>query len=169
MPKKKNIKGVAVGSSKKVYTVKGFTGTLEEIASYFGINLNTLRTRMYKGMSLLEAVTLPVDKSRSIKTAAVHHIGSFTGDSDACNNWFGVIIPPQYRPRTDEVVTFIKKYEAPVFYPVGNKYKGTLKAISEDFGIPESKLVKGLRDGFSPLKVLEQNKISVEAVLNGKK
>ena len=137
-----------VGLSRKaIYTVKGFTGTLDEIASYFGINVNTLCTRLYIGMSLLEAVTLPVNKKMSnCTTITVHQIGTFKGDADACNNWFGVKIPSYYRANTAKVQKIISDYVKPEFYQIGKKYKGTLRAISEDYGIPESKLRTSLKE-----------------------
>lgn len=43
------------------YTVLGFTGTKGEIAEHFGININTLNTRLHRyAMSLEDAVTQPV-------------------------------------------------------------------------------------------------------------
>ena len=152
-----------VGLSRKaIYTVKGFTGTLDEIASYFSINVNTLCTRLYTGMSLLEAVTLPVNKKMSICASTIHQIGNFKGDSDACNNWFGVRIPSYNRAHTDKVQKLISDYVKPEFYQIGKKYKGTLRAISEDYGIPESKLRTSLKEGIMPAEVLKQAGISVD-------
>lgn len=49
------------------HTVRGVTGTMGELARHFGINKNTVWTRIYrKGMSLEDALTTPVKTPQQI-------------------------------------------------------------------------------------------------------
>lgn len=42
---------------KKYYTVNGITGTITELSNYYGVNHNTVRTRLRKGLTLDKALS----------------------------------------------------------------------------------------------------------------
>ena len=61
----------------KVYIVNGFTGSIKQIAEHFNIKYTTLKNRLYKGMSIEEAINTPIEERKEIKTYIVN---SFTGN-----------------------------------------------------------------------------------------
>lgn len=139
----------------KIYTVDGFTGTMQEIGAHYGINYRTLATRLRAGWSLERAVSTPVDKLKSVKLPYVLEIGKVRAVPDVIEKRFGVCLGTLQRKDSALTISHIRKYSEPVFYEIDKSYTGSLQAISEDFGCPLSELKAGLKKGIQPKKVLE--------------
>ena len=142
----------------KTFSFHGFTGTLKELASHFGINYTTLQTRLKHGMSLDEALSIPVDKSRGHQTPkTVLEIGNFRGTADSVYNWFGLPTTCSKGVAKSDVMTkYVRTWKRPHFYSVGENYKGSLIAISVDFGCPLSALQIAVKSGKTPEQFLKE-------------
>ena len=154
------MQNVKKGKMGKIFTARGFTGTVAEMATYFGINERTLRTRLRRGNSIEQAVTTEVDKKKSVHIPNAYDIGKYRGFPDDISNRFGVKFNHNERVSQENTLAKIIKYNPPEFYQVGD-YCGTLIAISEDFDCPLSVLKKGLKDGRTPAEVIEEGGYSL--------
>ena len=146
-----------MAAKHKIYSVHGFTGTLHDLAEYFGINHRTLYTRLRLGWSVEMAVDTPVDKLKSTKSGYIFEIGKFRAVPNKIESRFGVYLDTRDRANGSRIVRKIQKYRKPVFYTIDN-YKGSLIAISADYNCPISTLKAGLKDGKDIVEVLKENR-----------
>jgi hypothetical protein len=146
-----------MASAPKIYTVYGFTGSLKEIGEKYGINQRTLATRLRLGWSLEMAVSTPVDKSKSSKIGSVMEIGEIRATANAIENRFGVLLSSKERMSPACTIKKIQSYVNPVFFSIGEDYKGSLTAIANDFNCPLTLLKDGLKNGITPEEVLRNN------------
>ena len=137
----------------KIYTVYGFTGSIEDLATKFGINCSTLLSRLARGWSIQQAVNTPVDKTRSVAIGKQFQIGDFHGDLKKVKYWFGIKLS-YLENKEDVIMKKLKRYSVPEFYTIGETYRGSLKAISVDFDCPYDILLAGVSDGKKPEDIL---------------
>ena len=154
-----------MASIPKIYTVYGFTGSLKEIGEKYSINYRTLATRLRNGWSLEMAVETPVDKSKSSKLGNVLEIGEIRAVANSIENRFGVILSSKERRSSACTIKKIQSYVNPVFFSIGENYKGSLMAISNDFNCPLTLLKEGLKNGITPEEVLKNNGFTERVVV----
>ena len=154
-----------MSSNPKIYTVNGFTGSLKEIGEKYSINQRTLATRLRLGWSLEMAVATPVDKSKSSKLGNVMEIGEIRATANSIENRFGVVLSSKERKSPAYTIKKIQSYVNPVFFSIGENYKGSLMAISNDFNCPLTLLKDGLKNGITPEEVLKNNGFTERVVV----
>ena len=55
-------------SQKKIYVdSNGLVGETKEFAEHYNINEGTLKNRLYKGMTIYEAIIIPLQKIKNLK------------------------------------------------------------------------------------------------------
>ena len=138
----------------KIYTVNGFSGTIKELGDYFSINWKTIATRMRNGWTVEQATSVPVKKNPGSPSMPAINVGKYRNFPDVVEKRFGVILNFVDYKDDASAVAKVRKYAEPVFYQIGKEYRGSLIAISQDFGCPISKLKSGLRNGVTPEEVL---------------
>ena len=166
-------------SESKTYTVKGFTGTLHEVADHFHINFHTLVSRMRSGWDFEDAVSIPVNKSMGAKIPTIFAVGNFKGSFQDIRCRFGHELDNKdssaYVADFDHlVIDVLNKPFAVKFHSVG-KYRGTCSAIARDFHVSRKALLQCERDGKSVEAYVRSCYISfhkdldqaIEKVLNG--
>lgn len=119
----------------KIYNIKGFSGTLHEIADHFGINRATLRTRI-RNYGIGDIIVSPVPVRDSYE-GTIYEIPGFKGNILAFSVKFNVStmsIRKYLRKgfKMEEALRKIKKVNK--VYKVFD-FEGTLKEISKHFGI----------------------------------
>lgn len=138
----------------KIYTVKGYTGNLYELSKLFNINSRTVSSRLRRGWSVEDAVLKPLQNSDSGMYPQIFYIGKYRGNYLDIEKRFGVTVRGAIEP--DTITECIRNYHSPKFYSIGDDYKGSLKAISVDFGCTVTMLKDGIRAGKTPYEVLSE-------------
>lgn len=77
------------GKKRKIYTINGYSGTFSELAEYFGINENTVKSRMQIGMSIEEAFSKDIKLGRKGK---IYSVNGFTGTIKEISEKFNIPI-----------------------------------------------------------------------------
>ena len=127
-------------SKAKIYTYKGFAGTLKEIIKHFNLSINydTLQGRLCKGMTIEEAIETPTDKTHKAK---IYTYKDFTGTLKEIIEYFDLSINYKtLKNRLRKGMTIEEAIETPI---TNNKAKiytykdlvGTSKEIIEHFGL----------------------------------
>ena len=140
--------------SRKSYTVKGYTGNLYELSKHFNINSRTVSSRLRRGWSVEEAILKPTQTSNSGMYPQIFYVGKYRGNYLDIEKRFGVTVRGAIEP--DTIAECIRNYHHPEFYSIGDDYKGSLKAISVDFGCTVTMLKDGIRAGKTPYEVLSE-------------
>lgn len=145
-----------MGRKAKIYTYKGFPGSLPEVCNHFGVNLTTIFVRMKKGMSLQEAIEAPI-----IEYKKVYIYKDFTGTLKEICNHFGVHYDAIYQ-RMRKGLSFEEAMKAPLMQNRIYTYKGisgTRPEICKHFGIRYLTVCKRIeRTGESFEKALDVQK-----------
>lgn len=119
----------------EVYTIKGFTGTIYEIANHFGINRSTIQTRI-RAYGICDAIVKPVRVMDSDE-GTIYKACGFKGNVLAFSVKFNIsdTIIRRYLHEGLEMEEILRKVKrVNKKYKVFN-FKGTLKEISRHFGI----------------------------------
>lgn len=148
---------ISQNQRNEVYTVLGYKGTLPNIAHHFNIRYATLAQRLRNGMTLEEAVSLPVQSSN------LYSVGDYFGTLPEIAEHFGV----NYGTLLKRLRNGIPLEEAIQEQRIVNRYSvcgytGTLPEIAEHFGINYDTLMHRLRQGASleeAISSLQINKI----------
>ena len=125
----------------KIYTYKDFTGTLKEIIEYFNLDINykTLQDRLYKGMTIEEAIETPVDQ---LIKAKIYTYKDFTGtlkeiiERFDLNINYNTLYNRLYNGMTIEeaIETSVGQFTKNKIYTYKD-FTGTLKEIIEYFNL----------------------------------
>ena len=119
-------------SVAKIYTYKGFIGTLNEIIDHFDLDINkkTLSDRLQKGWSIEDTIETPLNKSN---VAKIYTYKGFTGSTQEIISHFELDI--NHMTLRNRLYNGISIKEA-IEYPFNNNYLDKLKQLSIDEGIP---------------------------------
>ena len=133
----------------KICTINGFTGNLKEIAEHFNINYRTLCSRINKGMSIEDAVNIPI-KDDEIK---IYTVNGFTSNLKQISKNFNINYDTLRNRINKQGMSIEEAVNTPVeekgkIYTV-NEFTGNLTQISKHFGINRITIKYRLEHGFT--------------------
>ena len=131
----------------ETYTVNDFTGNLYQIAKHFNINYQTLSYRLKQGMSIEEAINIPIEET--------YTANGFTGNLYQIAKHFDVNYATLYyrinkkKMSIEEAVNIHRKEQKEIKVYTINDFTGNLTQISEHFSIKYATLCKRINKGMS--------------------
>ena len=133
------------------YTIKGFTGTIHEIADHFNINRNTIYKRIDR-YGICDDIIKPIRKLKYHKNTVYEAFG-IKGNVSSFSVKFNIsdTIIRRYLKQGMEMEDILKTVKGRRTYDVLG-FKGNIKEIAKHFNISRVTIHKNIREG----KTLEE-------------